>query len=162
MPISQLFAEDELDEHKHAIYAALQSLKTAAKDYADSALHTAQEILELAHSGAPVASSFQPYAEVAEHYTAANHALAAYAGLANLLVALNDTVDDEAKEAYRSHLAEDSNVTVISALLEGATRRLNVANDYLPRPAMPTTRFHEPRPPAPPQPPSRARPTEPH
>lgn len=159
MDLAVAFDAEELDDHKRATHAALQVLKDSARNYAESALYTAQAILDIATEGGPVAATYGMYEEVTKYCSASNEALAAYAQLSNLLTRLNESADDEATHAYGMYLVDDAEATIISALLEGTTRRLNLVASLTPRPALPGTRFRVP--PPPPPPPANAKPSEP-
>lgn len=132
----------DTQELKSGLMAAFQAITKAGQDYAKSALKSASSILEVAYAGGTCASVYGDYYEVQRCTKAANHAVVVAASLSNMLAAVSESDDDEANAFYADFLMGIAQTDQISALLEGASRRIEMANTAMPEIPQPAARYN--------------------
>jgi hypothetical protein len=141
---SVMAATADLTEVKAAMIRSMHLLAEMAHDNAKLALRSADSLLSLVEEGAPCSAGYTNYSRVQTSLDRAQQALASSADVANLILALNDTPDREAKYAYGVHLTEMIDSGVVVALCSAAQERLNLFHKLMPDNPAPAARFYIP------------------
>lgn len=137
-----LTTDGNVTEAKQALTRTLHTLSAAAQDYAKAALGAASAVLTVAMSGGPCAAAYSSFSDARRFDELSRNALSRTADVANLLTALNDSPDDEANEEYAQHLMDLTATDTVSALLEGANSRMQMAYKAMPKDPQPAARFN--------------------
>lgn len=137
-----LTPDGDIREIKMALTRSLRLAVTAAEDWAKASLGAANEVIKVASEGGPCAAAYTSYAEIGEFHDKAKRAVGNITDLTNILLAVNESADDEANDAYSDHLAAVGRVHEIGAILEGAATRLEMINRALPENPQPAARFN--------------------
>lgn len=137
-----LSIDGDIPTMKSDLMATYQALITSGQDYAKLALKSASAILEVAYAGGTCASVYTEFHDFNRYTLLANNAVVVSVRLSNVLAAINESDDDEANEAYASFLMDLAQTDQISSLLEGANRRVEMANHALPKSPQPAARYN--------------------
>jgi len=132
---------EDVTETKQALTRTLLTLSGAAQDYAKASLGAATAVLEVAMDGGPCAATYTNFTETRRFGMLARNALSSASDVANMLMASNDSPDDAANDAYSQHLIGMTNTDLVSAILEGANSRMQMAYKSMPANPQPAARF---------------------
>lgn len=137
-----LTSNGDVEEAKGTLIRSFHVMAGAALDYARASLGAATAVLDVAMAGGPCAAVYTNYAEVRRYDGLARSALDSLGELASMLVSINDSEDEAANDAYAEHLMQMSRTDEVSAMLEGASHRIAMANRALPENPQPAARFN--------------------
>lgn len=137
-----LMTDGDLQEAKTTLTHALHTLAAASEEYAKASLGAANTVLEVAMEGGPCAAAYTAYAEIDKYDRLSRRSVADLMGIMNILLELHHSEDDYANEAYAHHLSDMCHINQTSALLEGASSRLQMINRALPKNPQPAARFN--------------------
>lgn len=137
-----LSIDGEIQETKAALISAYHVIVGSGQEYAKLALKSGASILESAYAGAPCAAVYSHFYDFNHFTKLANSAVVSASQLSNIIAAIHESDDDEANAAYSGFLMDMSCTDQISALLEGATRRVEMANVGLPENPQPAARYN--------------------
>lgn len=130
---------DEADDY---LLEALHALNAAAMSDARRALHAASAVLDIAVASGRCAEAYRLIMDVDALSKSSERHLQAAAGIATMLCALHESLDDIADMEYSEYVVGMVDTDVISTVLEGASRRFNEAMALLPNPPAPAARFN--------------------
>jgi len=136
-----LTSDKDVSETKTALTRTLYTLSVAAEEYARASLGAANSVLEVAMNGGAVACAYSSYADITKFDRLARHTLGSITDITNILLAVNESEDDFANEAYSQHLTDVGKINQTVAFLESAETRVALINKSLPQNPQPAARF---------------------
>lgn len=143
MALADILSTDgDVTDTKNAILQAFHALVGAAHEYAKASLGASAAILAIAMDGGPCAATYTQFPEVHKFDVLARAAIQSVGDLANVLTALHESDDESVNESYANYLVEISRTDVISALLEGASNRMEMVFKAMPENPQPAARFN--------------------
>lgn len=143
MALADLLTSDgDVAGVKMDLTRTLHILAEASEEYAKASLGAANVCLEVAMEGGPCAQAYSAYAEISKYDQMSKKVMGSLIAVKNLLMNLHESDDDLANEAYSEHLREMSKINQTSALLEGASRRMELVNKARPSNPSPAARFN--------------------
>lgn len=142
MALADILTPDgDVQQAKMVLTRTYHIVAEAASEYAKASLGAADSALSVAMQGGPCAAAYTAYSEIGKYNRLARLAVENTADVAGLLLALNESDDDAANEAYADHLIDMGKTNEVSVMLEGASRRLEMINRALPKNPQPGARF---------------------
>jgi hypothetical protein len=131
-----------IDEADDYLLEALHALNAAAMTDARRALRASSDLLDIAVASGRCAEAYRLIMDADGCVKSAERHLQAAAGIASMLCALHESLDDIADMEYSDYVMGMVDTDVISAILEGSARRFNEAMGLLPDPPAPAARFN--------------------
>lgn len=133
MALADVLAFDgDISIARGTLIQCFHTLVESSDQYAKAALDAAQYVLELAIDGGTMGAAYTGYADIGKFLKLSQRSTENADSLMLVLSSINDCGDDEANEAYASHLIDMSRASEISAIVEATQRRLLAINDALP------------------------------
>lgn len=123
---------EQVETIKDDMADVLAATIQAAHDYAEGALQAANAAHSYAEEGAPITSVLAAYREFETFHRRANMLIEAVAKVSNMHIAINEGPDEEANDHFASYVMGLSKTEVVSAMLEGATRRITLMQQAIP------------------------------
>ena len=141
MEITDLLSNDGNTEAvRGALINVKAALQIAAHDYAESALGAANETLKSVQAAAPCGAVWPHMVEYQKFTKRAHQAMTAATNATGMLLMAEETGNDEIDGMNQNAKVESMELHIVSALLEGAHTRMNVAMQGIPNNGAPGQR----------------------
>lgn len=121
-----------IDETRQQMYFVRAVLKESIHHYAKEALQDAQFILEVAQASGPMVDTYASQHSYRENTRRVNEGITAANMISQGLLNLEETTDPEIDDANEEYKVDTMDFPVVSAMLEGAMNRLNMATASFP------------------------------
>lgn len=121
-----------IDETRNQLYYTRAVLKEAVHFYAKGALDHAQDVLEVALASGPMVDTYHSQHEYNENMRRCREAIQASNLITQGILNIEETTDPGVDESNAEYKEATMEFTVISAMMEAATTRMNLAVQAFP------------------------------
>jgi hypothetical protein len=127
-----LVSNGDVAAAKGTLLSLLTTLVITADNYAKAALGAANAVLDVAEEHGPCAAAYTNYAEIGRYTELTVMVLNNIDDLTELVLAVHETGDPYADDAYAEHIEGMSRLGEIDAIMEAVQTRLGMINSALP------------------------------